>query len=361
MAKQTYIGENALDEFSKYLANVKYSSIHFLADSNTNRYCMPIIIERVMWLNDFNVIVVDAGERYKTLTYSEKIVKKLLDANADRNALLVNAGGGMISDLGGFTASVYKRGIDFINMPTSLMGMVDAAVGGKTGVNYSDVKNVIGTFTNPKALFFHTPFLRTLPDREKSSAYSEIIKHIILSDKNKWNEIKASPLNYFTDDHLPDLIKHSVKFKETIVGEDFKENGKRASLNFGHTIGHAVESHFMNSNYPLLHGEAIAAGLIAEIYMSHKLADCSIDLVNEMVHVILELFPGIKLNCKTPDLYKYLKADKKNSSDSIGFSLIAGPGKPAGMFFPFNDLIIESINYMVGVFSGSAHLSNDND
>jgi 3-dehydroquinate synthase len=352
MSDTIHIGVDSLDEFSRYLSRTKYSSVHFLADSNTNKHCMPLVLDKVSWLSDFNVIVMEAGEKYKTLSMAEKIVAKLLISNADRNALFVNVGGGVISDLGGFTASIYKRGIDFINIPTSLMGMVDASIGGKTGVNLSSVKNVVGTFTNANAMFIYPGFLKTLPEREMKSAYAEIIKHILLSDPVRWKELKWSPETYFTRERRIDLIEHSVKFKRAIVKEDFRDKSKRRSLNFGHTIGHAVESFHMNSDNPLLHGEAVACGLVAETYLSHELTGADKSVVDDTVRVIRELYPAMSINCEASDLMQFVKADKKNHSGSVSFSLISAPGKYAGVVSPYRDQIVQSINFMIKALTG---------
>ena len=346
-----FIGGESLSEIGKVISQGKHSTIFILTDENVNLHCLPVLLAKSEELKNAFVIEIPSGEEEKNITITAKIISVLLENNADRKSLLINFGGGVIGDIGGFTASVYKRGIRFINIPTTLLSMVDASVGGKNGINFLERKNIIGTFTNPEAVFIFPDFIKTLLPRETRSGYAEILKHILLSDEGRWKSIKDNLQIFLDEKNLEELIVHSVKFKAGITKEDFKEEGKRAILNFGHTIGHAIESFSYKSNEPLMHGEAIAAGMVAEVYLSKKLAGLSESEMLSVIHFIRTLFPNIHLNCNPEDLIPFLYADKKNSRDKIAFSLLKAPGIPAGVTYPDLEFIVESLIFLNEEFS----------
>ena len=346
-----FLGGESLGEIGKFISTGGYSSVFILTDENVNNHCLPVLLEHSEVLKSAFVIEIPAGEEEKNITTSARIISVLLDSNADRKSLMINIGGGVICDIGGFTAAVYKRGIRFINIPTTLLSMVDASVGGKNGINFLDKKNIIGTFSNPEAVFIYPDFIKTLLPGETRSGYAEIIKHILLSDAVRWMEYQNSISSFLDERNLSDLINHSVIFKADVTREDFREEGRRMILNFGHTIGHAIESFSLKGSEPLKHGEAIAAGMIAELYLSFKLAGFPEAEMLRAIQFIRNVFADINLNCTPEDLFPFLYADKKNSLDKIAFSLLRSPGITAGIFYPEIELIVESLIYLNDEFS----------
>jgi len=267
----------------------------------------------------------------------------MLDFGVDRKALLINLGGGVVTDMGGFAASTYKRGIDFIQIPTTLLAQVDASVGGKTGIDMDNVKNIIGTFTQPQAVFISNKFLNTLDERQLKSGFAEVIKHGLIYDKNLYEYTKS----IFIDAIPSDLVMRSVKIKNEIILQDPKEQGLRKILNFGHTIGHAVEGYsLVHDADPLLHGEAIAIGMICEAYLANKLnglSDLDLhDIVNTFTHRYT--FYTLPTNIDQ-ELLDLMGNDKKNEGKKLGFALLSEIGRCSEQFFIEEDLIIESLNY----------------
>ena len=346
-----FIGGDSLIEIDKFISAGKYSAVFILTDENVNNFCLPVLLKHSERLKNAFVIEIPAGEEEKSITVSAKIISVLLENNADRKSLVINLGGGVIGDLGGFTASVYKRGIRFINIPTTLLSMVDASVGGKNGINFLERKNIIGTFTNPEAVFIYPDFIKTLNPRETRSGYAEIIKHILLSDAEKWNEIKSNGSVFSEDKNLLELIQQSVRFKGAVTKDDFREENKRMILNFGHTIGHAIESFYLKSKEPLTHGEAVAAGMVAELFLGFKLSGFPEAEMLVAILFIRNVFSDLNLNCKPEDLIPFLYADKKNSHDKIAFSLLKSPGIPSGISFPPIEIIVESLIFLNEEFS----------
>ncbi len=346
-----FISKESLGEIGKFISAGKFSSVFILTDENVNNNCLPVLLEKSKGLKTAFVIEIPAGEEEKNITVCAKIISVLLEKNADRKSLFINLGGGVICDIGGFTASIYKRGIRFINVPTTLLSMVDASVGGKNGINFLERKNIIGTFTNPEAIFIYSDFIKTLLPREKRSGYAEILKHVLISDESRWKEIQKNIPAFLDENNLEDLIIHSVKFKTEVAKEDFKEEGRRAILNFGHTIGHAIESFSYQGIKSLTHGEAIAVGMIAEVYLSYKLTGFPEAEMFSIIQFIRNVFPDIVLNCNPEDLIPFLYADKKNSGDKIAISLLKSPGKPAGVYYPDLEFIVESLIFLSEEFS----------
>src|ERR1700749_4884910 len=285
--------ENTLAELVAFINKGNYSRFFVLTDENTGKYCLPVIRKHIDKLDNFDIIEINAGEESKNIDFCVDVWKMLIDFNADRQSLLINLGGGVITDLGGFAASTYKRGIDFVHVPTTLLSQVDASVGGKTGIDLDNVKNIIGTFTQPKAVFIEHEFLQTLPARQILSGLAEMLKHGLIFDAGYWKELKISNL------HNPSaaLVYHSVEIKNKVVIEDPHEKGIRKSLNFGHTVGHAIETYsLMNDENPLTHGEAIAAGMICEAKLSNLKIHLDDSELQEITDVIMGLYPKYHFN-----------------------------------------------------------------
>ena len=351
MANSIVIGENAFDRIGDLLERKKPTSTYILVDSNTRKYCYPIFEALSRVNTKENLIEIPAGEKSKDIQTCINIVTRLFDLNADRRSLLINLGGGMICDIGGFSASVYKRGIEFINIPTTLLSMVDAAVGGKNGINLLDRKNIIGTFTEPAAIYVYPPFIDTLPREEIRSGFAEVVKHTLISNAEKWKELKRQSWDDYNSDKLKELIGESVFFKSEITREDFRDNGRRRILNFGHTIGHGLETASLNTSKPLRHGEAVAAGMVAELYLSHILCSFPKKEMNEAVHFLHTLFNDVVLNTSINKIMPILLSDKKNYGEQIGFSLLKSPGDPDELRFPTPGQISESLSFMLEEFS----------
>jgi 3-dehydroquinate synthase len=324
---QLFFNENGLNYLNEILIPSNYSKIIVLVDENTNNYCLPNFLARLPTEVEIEIIEIEAGEEMKNVATCLELWQTLMDLGADRKSIILNLGGGVITDLGGFVACTFKRGIDFIHIPTTLLAMVDAAIGGKNGVDLGQLKNQIGVIKEPKAVIIDTIFLTTLPPREMRSGLAEMLKHGLIYDKNYWDEIKnVSNLN--TDD-LDRLIYQSVQIKNKIVSQDLTEKGIRKSLNFGHTLGHAIESYFLeNENKPtLLHGEAIAIGLILESYLSLELHLITKEEYAEIKYYISDIFEPVAFTSEDVEkIISLLIFDKKNEFGKIQFALLNGIG-----------------------------------
>lgn len=302
-----------------------------IVDENSCKYCLPII-ENLEQLSKLQIIQINSGEKNKNIETVNSIWEKLTYFEADRKSVLINLGGGVIGDLGGFAASTFKRGIDFINIPTTLLSQVDASIGGKTGIDFVTkegkvLKNQVGVFKNPKAVFIFPGFLKTLNQREILCGWAEIIKHALISDNNYWKEIKNNFLKSDLSsgvDYLYPIILRSIKIKKGIVLEDPYEKGFRKVLNFGHTIGHALESFSLeNDKNPLLHGEAVAIGIICEAFISSKICGLKSEELDDISSFIRDKYIPYKMNKKHfPYLISLMKSDKKNEKGVISFSLL---------------------------------------
>lgn len=324
-AGHTIYFETQLAELAKIIESGKYSKVFVFADSNTSEACLPLFREMLDDFNGFDLIETDPGEENKNIDFCIGIWKTLLDFGADRKCLMINLGGGVITDMGGFVASTYKRGIDFINIPTTLLSQVDASVGGKTGIDVDNVKNMVGTFTLPQAVFIETAFLKTLSGRELLSGFAEMIKHGLIVDRDYYDELKKC-------DYLQigaPAIYRSVEIKNDVVTEDPHEKGLRKILNFGHTIGHAVETYaLINDEVPLTHGEAIAIGMICEAFLSQKNNTLSKDDLNDISTYISTLYPSYQIKEESiSQLMDFMQSDKKNENGQIMFSLLSAIGK----------------------------------
>ncbi|MBB2145283.1 3-dehydroquinate synthase [Pedobacter sp. LMG 31464] len=312
--------ETGLSPLKELLDQNKYSKVFVFADTNTAELCLPTFRSFLDDLEDFDIIETDPGEENKNIDFCIGIWKTLLDFGADRKCLMINLGGGVITDMGGFVASTYKRGIDFINIPTTLLSQVDASVGGKTGIDIDNVKNMVGTFSLPQAVFIENTFLTTLSKRELLSGFAEMIKHGLIKDKAYYERLKTS--NY--EALIPEEIYRSIQIKNEVVTEDPLEKGLRKILNFGHTIGHAVESYALtNSKKPLTHGEAIAIGMVCEAYLSAKYCNLTADELTDITTYICSIYPKYNIKEKSFDtLLELMQSDKKNEDGQIMFSLL---------------------------------------
>jgi len=300
-----------------------------LVDENTRQYCYPLIQDFMP--QNIHLINIISGEENKNIESVKLIWEALSKNGADRKSLLINLGGGVIGDMGGFAASTFKRGIDFINLPTTLLSQVDASVGGKTGFDFLGLKNEIGCFNAPKKVIIYPEFLKTLDVDNIVSGFAEMIKHALIYDAEHYENLKK--INLTKDeikyDELLELIKKSVSIKEYFVETDPYEANIRKALNFGHTFGHAIESYFLNTDKELLHGKAVAFGMIFELFLSNKKCSFPIDHLNDIVEYITSLY-GIlefsKGNYET--FYELMQHDKKNDKAEINFTLLSEIGKP---------------------------------
>lgn len=310
--------------FTTFLDNEDYSAVGVLMDEHTEKHCYPLIKP---FLPPHQCIFIQSGEQNKNLDTCYHIWHQLTRHGFDRKALLINLGGGVIGDMGGFCASAYKRGIDFIQMPTTLLSMVDASIGGKLGVDFEGFKNHIGVFKLPVYVFVYTEFLKTLSEREFLSGFAEVIKHCLIYDKAQWhNKIRKSlPAGFEWDE----LVRHSVDIKSEIVQNDPQEAGLRKILNFGHTLGHAIETFYLENNQePLLHGEAIAIGMVCESFMSYQKGFITGEDYQLIKNYMLEVFGKVDISEDHFDeIIQLTFQDKKNLNNTVRFSLLEDVGK----------------------------------
>ena len=306
----------------------RFSRIFFLCDNNTFKFCFTPHFSSIVPKE--NVFIIEAGDTYKTLENTDLFCTFLLENQADKNSLVINLGGGMISDFGGFSASIYQRGIEFVNMPTTLLSVADASLGGKTAVNLHHTKNTLGLFVHPHSILFFPEFLQTLPEDEWLSGWAEIIKSVLLFDSTKWEEInQLEQLPLSTNKQTLSFIEFCWKHKSNVVDLDFFDKGIRQALNYGHSIGHVIETLSIRENKPLLHGFAIAAGMKYENLISAKLGLMDKNEAVSINHMIEKWFPVIRK--VKPEFSKefeiILSNDKKNKTGKINMSLLSKPGK----------------------------------
>lgn len=342
---EVFIGDDALKVLQECLRPYQSSHIYILVDENTLEHCTTQLISSIEYLHDAEIIEINSGEENKVLDICYQIWLTLSEFKADRNALLINLGGGVITDLGGFVASTYKRGIDFINIPTTLLSQIDASVGGKTGIDFEGLKNMIGVFNEPKGVFVYPPFLKTLDKRQMLSGYAEALKHALIKDATYWTDLQA---NYLSNaENWEQLIAKSVQIKNDIVLADPFEKNERKLLNFGHTIGHAIESCSLKKDeMPLLHGEAIAIGMICESYISSKQLKLSENELKEISATIVSTYPKYKMDESCyHELIELMKNDKKNDNDTINFTLLSKIGEGVINQNVEMDLIIDALNF----------------
>ncbi len=315
---------NALD---RILGNADFNKVIILTDKNANQFVLPKISD-IPLLASSPRITIAAGDVNKNLDTAAMVWQQLVDNGATRKTILLNIGGGVVTDLGGFAASVFKRGIKFINIPTTLLGAVDASIGGKTGVNFSGLKNEIGVFNEASAVIISTLFFDTLPQSEMKSGYAEMLKHGLLSDKEYFNDLIAYDITGGDLEHLLHLLKKSVMLKERIVKEDPHEHGIRKALNLGHTAGHAFESLAMKRNAPVPHGYAVAWGLVVELVMSHMLYQFPSVTLHDVARFVADNYGAFHITCEDYDeIISLMKHDKKSLGGEINVSLLEEIGK----------------------------------
>ncbi|KGL63312.1 3-dehydroquinate synthase [Polaribacter sp. Hel1_85] len=312
--------DKAYKELSNLVEANNYSTIFILVDENTIELCYPKFIQNLATDKRIEVIEIESGEINKNLETCIGVWNAITELGGDRKSLLITLGGGVITDLGGFVASCFKRGVDFVNIPTTLLSMVDASVGGKTGVDLGVLKNQIGLFANPEMVIVDTNYLTTVTDREIKSGTAEIIKYGITYDIKLFNEIKNNK-----ELKISDLIFRSIEIKNEVVLQDPKEQNLRKILNFGHTLGHAIESFYLESEDKenLTHGEAIAIGMVCESFMSSKLLGFPLEKVGEIKDVVLSIYNRTNLLKEDfSDIMELLKHDKKNVNGQVNFVLL---------------------------------------
>lgn len=324
---QKIILSKSINEEVAALCTAEYDKIFVLTDETTRRLCRNLLSDCEP-LKTATDITIGATDTCKTIDTLADVWRALGNGGASRHSLLVCLGGGMVTDLGGFAASTFKRGIKFINIPTTLLAMVDAAVGGKTGINFNGLKNEIGVFNESMAVVIDTDFLRTLDDANLRSGYAEMLKHSFLQDEAMWAEHLAFDLDNPDYAHLQTMVAESIGVKSRIVTEDPHEKGLRKSLNLGHTVGHAFESLALEENRPVLHGYAVAWGLACELYLSVVLRNFPQEKMRQTVDFIRQTYGQFNFTCDHYDrLYNFMCHDKKNVGGVINFTLLSDVGQ----------------------------------
>ncbi len=320
-------GDNAIESCISFVEELHPDQVFLLCDRNTKIACLPLFLDHKSKIQ-FQIFCIDSlGEINKSLLVVEEICRFFLEKNASRKSLVLILGGGILGDMGGFAASIYNRGMRFIQVPTSLLAMVDASVGGKTGVNFQDRKNLLGLFLLPEAVFIYPPFIQSLPNEERLSGFAEMVKHALLSSRNDWEKIQF--INPFEETLWEPWIIHSVKFKKQITENDFREQGIREQLNLGHTVAHAIEAWSMQKNEILHHGYAVAAGILIELSLSKLCGVLQDDqILDEYSNFLNKNFPHLLFTESDIDqIIEEMGHDKKNSAGKITFCLLAKPGK----------------------------------
>lgn len=306
-----------------------HDKLFVLTDCNSRDYCWW---GKDLWelnvVKGKELICLDPGDIHKDLESLVFVWKELSDRGATRHSLMINIGGGMVTDLGGFAASTFKRGIKYINIPTTLLAMVDASVGGKTGINFNGLKNEIGVFSPAQSVLIDSEFLRTLDTQNLFSGYAEMLKHGLISTPEHWAELLNFDLNHVDYKALQTLIAKSIQVKEDIVEQDPYEKGIRKALNLGHTVGHAFEAFALENKRPVLHGYAVAWGIVCELYFSHLKTGFPKDKLRQTLQFIKEHYGVLSFDCKQYDrLYEFMKHDKKNTAGVINFTLLSEVGE----------------------------------
>lgn len=326
MKQKVVISGNLERDLVNAISECEHDRIFVLTDETTQQLCWPKI-KNFKALKNSTPIIIKATDTHKSLDTLSQVWQALSNGGATRHSLMINLGGGMVTDLGGFAASTFKRGIDFINIPTTLLAMVDASVGGKTGINFGGLKNEIGVFSDSRFVIINTQFLDTLDHDNICSGYAEMLKHGLISDERTWAELVTFDLDTPDLSQLQRMVAESIKVKERIVEADPHEHGIRKALNLGHTMGHAFESFAMRRGTPILHGYAVAYGLISELYMSARKTAFPTDRMHQTVRFIRENYGTFNITCDDyPTLIELMHHDKKNTSGIINFTLLGNVG-----------------------------------
>lgn len=344
---QVIFNDNQYDSVNQYIDTAKPSKLVVLTDSNTSLFCLDYFLSKLKTTVSILNTTIPAGEKHKNIESCNLVWNFLSENEVDRKSLVINLGGGVVTDLGGFVDSTFMRGIDYINIPTSLLAMVDASVGGKTGIDLGFLKNQIGLVVKPKMVVIDTLYLQTLPKVEFNSGVAEILKHGLIFSKDYWSLISNAKIS--NDKTIEKIIYDSVDIKKSIVERDPLEKNIRKTLNFGHTLGHALETYsHSNENEitPLLHGEAIAIGLILAGFISTEALGFSKEKLHEIISQYDRYFNKIELNSQDiKEVIQLLKFDKKNFNGTVNFVLLNDIGSPVIDQRVSNDLIIKAFEY----------------
>lgn len=328
------------ENFTEAIKN--YSSVFVLVDTNTKKYCYPAV-QKLLPKHD--LLEIPDGEKEKNIDTCKHLWNRLVELQADRKSLLINLGGGVIGDMGGFVASTFKRGFHFLNIPTTLLAQVDASVGGKLGIDLSEMKNLIGVFNNPQSIFICTDFLHTLPHEQLLSGFAEVLKHGLIADKEYWDFVKQIDVCNFSE--WKQVVARSVEIKNSVVMEDMYETGLRKILNFGHTIGHAIETlSLRHDTKPLLHGEAIAIGMICEAWLSYRVNHLPENNFTDIVTTFSKFYK--KYDTSVLDFTQCMQLitqDKKNTKGTLSFSLLKQTGTCEFDISIDAELIKESLHF----------------
>ncbi|MBW4971054.1 3-dehydroquinate synthase [Croceibacter atlanticus] len=341
-----YFENEGYTALNSYLKEEKPSKIFVLVDSNTLQDCLPIFLAKLETEIVIETIEIEPGESFKTIDTCVGVWNALSELNADRKSIILNLGGGVVTDLGGFVALTFKRGIPYINIPTSLLAMVDASVGGKTGVDLGVLKNQIGVISHSEMVIVDTNYLKTLPGKQIRSGHAEILKHGLITSKSYWD--KCSDIKNLTLESYDAIIYESVQIKNNVVTKDPKEKGLRKTLNFGHTLGHAIESYLLehDTKDALLHGEAVAAGMILALHLSEAEYEFPSQEKEEICNTLLSIYGKISLNHEDyQHIIELLKFDKKNTHGKINFILLKGFGEAVLDCQISNERLLEAFNY----------------
>lgn len=319
-------GSEVLEAFDAQLASQQFTKVFFLVDEHTHEHCLPILLAALSNLKEFEILEIEPGEESKSHEVLINLYYALTELGADRKTLLVNVGGGVVTDLGGFLASTFMRGIAFVNFPTSLLAMVDASVGGKTGIDLGEHKNQVGVFAAALQVYVYPSFLQTLPHPHIKAGYAEMLKHGLIADSNYFYELlsalKAGKLPSETQ------ILSSIHIKAQVVEEDFKESAARKKLNFGHSLGHAIEGCCLANGVQMLHGDAVALGMLGELYLSYKKTRLPKADFIKTTGALRDLYAVKHLNIERKELIHLLLHDKKNEAGELRFVLLEQLGKP---------------------------------
>ncbi|WP_066632289.1 3-dehydroquinate synthase [Labilibacter marinus] len=324
---KVYGADDLKSDLSQLINKYSRGKIFLLMDSGSYEHCYPKI-KGIPEINENNIIVIEQGDQHKNIEAISKVWQFLSTNGADRKSLLINLAGGMPCDLGGFAAATFKRGIDFINIPTTLLSQVDASVGGKTGINFHSFKNEIGVFKHASAVLVCNDFINSQDQENVYSGFAEMIKHALIYSEDTWNDLKSFQIKDVNIDSLKDRVINSIHIKEHFVKADPTEQNIRKSLNFGHTIGHAFESHAMKTCKPVLHGYAVAYGMIAELYLGHKICGFPMDKIKEINNIIENIYGKFDFSeTDFDELFYLMTHDKKNEKNQINFTLLEDIGK----------------------------------
>jgi len=334
-----------ITELDEAIGKQSAESIYILVDTNTEKLCLPNVLKSEK-LKGCHVMTIQCGDENKNVESAVKIWQYLSENGATRKSLMINVGGGMITDIGGFTASTFKRGIRYINVSTTLLGAVDAATGGKTGINFSGLKNEIGVFAPAETVLIDIELFKTLDDANLRSGYAEMVKHALINTREEWNEVLKFDLEKIDFEKLKVLLQRSFNIKERIVEQDPFEANIRKALNLGHTIGHAFESYSYKVNRPVLHGYAVMWGLLCELYLSFVKLDFPKDDLLKLKYLIKEYYGSFEFSCKDYDLlFELMTHDKKNDTKEINFTLLGNVGDIRINQTATRDEIFESLDF----------------